>query len=59
MKPHEARYRQRWLTGRSGVQVDGGRIVIPEDVERRDVHSPCFNCESRGPCRHRPWMLRA
>jgi hypothetical protein len=29
------------------------RIDIPEDVERREFHAPCFRCGDRGECRHR------
>lgn len=59
MKAADVRYRQRWHSGSpSGVNSVGARIVVPDDVERFEhVPAPCFNCESRGPCRHRPWML--
>lgn len=33
-------------------------VDVPDDVQRFDSEpSPCFRCESRGPCRHRPWMV--
>jgi len=30
---------------------------VPENIERRDVHVPCFACGSAGACKHRKWML--
>ena len=43
-------------------QHDGGTkvrlVTVPENVERREVHEPCFACGVAGGCRHRPWMLR-
>lgn len=42
-------------------QHDGGTKVvavsIPENVERRESHEPCFACGVADGCRHRPWML--
>jgi hypothetical protein len=37
----------------TGIHKGGGPIYVPTDVERREMSSPCFMCESRGPCRHR------
>jgi hypothetical protein len=50
------RYRERHFVNPSGLQVV--TVDIPDDVERRDTHVPCFMCgEARGPCRHRWWLL--
>ena len=42
-----------------GVRKRGERLEIPDDVERREEHAPCFKCGVRAdiPCRHRPWMI--
>jgi hypothetical protein len=33
---------------------NGGRVQVPEAVERVSVHEPCFFCgEAKGLCRHR------
>jgi hypothetical protein len=29
--------------------------IDTREAERRIYSSPCFQCEARGPCRHRPW----
>jgi hypothetical protein len=45
-------------TSASGVRKQDPRVTVPEDVQRIiGDGSPCFMCESRDPCRHRPWML--
>jgi hypothetical protein len=53
------RFYQRHYQGRPHDVIgrSNGLIAIPDDIERREESSPCFCCESRGPCRHRPWML--
>lgn len=30
------------------------RITVPENIERRDYNGPCFYCERREGCSHRP-----
>lgn len=49
-----AKYDRLYSTGHA-KQQSYEQVHVPENVERRDVHSPCFRCESRGGCRHRPW----
>lgn len=29
------------------------RVIPPANIERREFTAPCFQCEARGPCRHR------
>lgn len=42
-----------------GIREKSARIVVPDDVQRIvGDGSPCFMCESPGPCRHRSWVLR-
>lgn len=48
-------YHKRWHSHPSGLKID--RLTVPENIERREESSPCFNCGERGGCRHRPWML--
>ena len=44
-------YAENYSTGHA---LRGGRVQMPEDVERVCVHEPCFYCgEARGLCRHR------
>lgn len=47
-----ARRNYHAITPRSPLQS----VTIPEDVERLEEHRPCFNCGTRGACRHRPWL---
>jgi hypothetical protein len=49
------RYRERHFVNPSGLQVV--TVDIPDDVERREVHAPCFCCGARGACRHRWWLV--
>jgi hypothetical protein len=51
------RYRERHFVNPSGLQVV--TVDIPDDVERREVHTPCFCCGARGACRHRPYLRGA
>lgn len=30
------------------------RIMVPEGIERRKYHEPCFMCGRREGCHHRP-----
>jgi hypothetical protein len=41
---------------RAAIGIASHVVRIPENVERRETHVPCFKCESRGGCRHRPWL---
>lgn len=27
-------------------------VDVPDDIERRDTHEPCFKCGAAGECRH-------
>jgi hypothetical protein len=57
LDPHDVRYRKRWHTGNPSNNLVSHVLTVPEDVERRESHEPCFMCGVRRGCRHRPWML--
>ena len=52
---HDRRYQQRWFRNPSHNNVV--HTIVPEDVERRTEHTPCFLCGASGACKHRKWML--
>jgi hypothetical protein len=59
MSVGEARKREyaRWYS--TGHARTGQPVHVPEDVQRLESHEPCLRCgQARGPCDHRPWMLR-
>lgn len=46
-------YERNYAGVASGIRKQESRIVVPEDVEVRQMSAPCFMCESSGLCRHR------
>jgi hypothetical protein len=55
---HQRQFRKRWHMAPAAhsncvhpVKVEGERTELPT--------TPCFLCEARGPCKHRPWMGEA
>ena len=53
------RYRERHYRHPQPFAQTVVNIIVPEDVERREEHAPCFKCGVRADiaCRHRPWMI--
>ena len=39
-----------------GYARNGGPVIVPDNIERRDEHVPCLRCGTRAglSCRHRP-----
>lgn len=49
----EARWIKRYREGRA-PSSSVVNITVPDDIERRSVHEPCFYCGTAlGLCRHR------
>jgi len=46
-------YERNYAGVASGVRKYDSRMVVPENVEVRAINAPCWQCEARGPCRHR------
>ena len=44
-------YARRWSTGHA---MNGQPVRVPENIERRHVHEPCWMCGTAlGVCKHR------
>jgi hypothetical protein len=40
-----------------GARIASHVMRVPDDVERRDNHDPCWYCgQAVGPCKHRKWI---
>lgn len=52
----EKAYRERHYSEASSL-LCVVNIDVPENIERRESHEPCFKCGDRDGCRHRPWLL--
>lgn len=53
---YSAEYQARNYKSTGGGRAASRGPDVPADVQRLDVHEPCFRCAARGACRHRPWL---